>query len=77
MNIYTNIIFFTLHFLPSNLHYSHDIYFGNDFDSFISATMLNMLRFKSSVLFGRHTLLDKSLRVLQLPAHLSDLITNG
>ena len=39
--------------------------------------MLNMLIFKSSVLFGTHTLLDKSLRVLQLPAHLSDLTTNG
>ena len=36
-----------------------------------------MLRFKSSVLFGRHTLLDKSLRVLQLPTDLSKLTTNG
>ena len=35
--------------------------------------MLNMLRFKSSLLFGIHTLLDKSLRVLQAPAHLSNL----
>ena len=31
-----------------------------------------MLRFKSSLLFGIHTLLDKSLRVLQAPAHLSN-----
>ena len=38
--------------------------------------MLNTLRFKSSVLFGTHTLLDKSfrvLRVLQLPTHLTNL----
>ena len=35
--------------------------------------MLNTLRFKSSVLFGIHTLLDKLLRVLQLPTHLSNL----
>ena len=31
-----------------------------------------MLRFKSSVLFGTHTLLDRSLRILQRPAHLSN-----
>ena len=36
-----------------------------------------MLRFKSSVLFGIHTLLDNSLIVLQLPAHLSNLTANG
>ena len=35
-----------------------------------------MLRFKSSVLFGTHTLLDKPLRVLQLPTHLSNLTVN-
>ena len=39
--------------------------------------MLNMLRFKPSVLFGTHTLLDKSLRVLQLPTHLCNLTANG
>ena len=39
--------------------------------------MLNKLRFKSSVLFGTHTLLDKSLRVLQLPTHLFKLTENG
>ena len=39
--------------------------------------MLNLLRFKSSVLFGIHTLLDKSFRVMQLPAHLSNLTANG
>ena len=39
--------------------------------------MLNMLRFKSSVLFGAHTLLDKLLRVLQLLTHLSNLTSNG
>ena len=39
--------------------------------------MLSMLRFKSSVLFGTHTLLDKSLRVFQLPTYLSNLTENG
>ena len=32
--------------------------------------MLNTLRYKSSVLFGTHALLDKSLKVLQLPRKL-------
>ena len=39
--------------------------------------MLNTLRFNSSVLFGTHNLLDKSLRVLKPPTHLSNLTTNG
>ena len=39
--------------------------------------MLNTLRFKSSVLFGRHALLDKSLRILKLPTHMSNLTING
>ena len=39
--------------------------------------MLKKLRFKSSVSFGTHILLDKSLRVLQLPTHLSNLTANG
>ena len=43
---------------------------------FIPLIMLNRLRFKSSVYFGTHTLLDMSLRVLQLPTHLSKLTTN-
>ena len=38
--------------------------------------MLNTLRFKSSALFGTHTLLKKSLRVLELPVHLSNLTAN-
>ena len=38
--------------------------------------MLNTLRFKSSVLFGTHNLLDKSFRVLQLPTHLSNITEN-
>ena len=32
-----------------------------------------MLRFNFSVLFGTHTLLLKSLKVLQFPTHLSNL----
>ena len=39
--------------------------------------MLKTLRFKSSALFGTHTLLHRSLKVLQLPAHLSNLTTDG
>ena len=39
--------------------------------------MLDTVRFKSSVLFGTHTLLNKSLRVLQLPTHPSILTANG
>ena len=36
-----------------------------------------MLRFKSSVLFGTHTLLDRSLKLLELPKHLFNLTANG
>ena len=39
--------------------------------------MLKTVRFKSSVLFGTHTLLDRSSKVLQLPIHLSKLTANG
>ena len=49
------------------------MYFVNVFDSFIHAIMLKTLRIKSSVLFGIHTLLDKSFRVLQPPTHQSNL----
>ena len=31
-------------------------------------------RFKSSTLFGTHTLLDQSFRVLQLPTHLCNFV---
>ena len=44
--------------------------------SIIHVIMLNTLRFKSSALFGTNILLDKSLKVLQLPKHLSNLISN-
>ena len=33
--------------------------------------------FKPFVLFGAHALLEKSLRVLQLPTHISNLTANG
>ena len=36
-----------------------------------------MLRFKPSISFGTHALLDKPLRVLQLPTYLSNLTVNG
>ena len=44
---------------------------------FLIHLLLSTLRFKSSVLFGTHTLLDKSLRVLELPTHFSNLTENG
>ena len=39
--------------------------------------MSNILKLRSLVLFGTQTLLDKSLRVLQLPTNLSNLTANG
>ena len=57
-------MFFELQFLPLNLHlHLHDICFVNVFHSFIPVIMLNTLRFKSPVLFGTRTSLDKPLRV--------------
>ena len=46
-------------------------------NSFIPVINLNTLIFKSYVLFGAPTLLEKPLRVLQLPAHLLNLTENG
>ena len=43
----------------------------------IPVIMFNTFRFKSSVLFLTHTLLDKSLIILQLPTHISKLIISG
>ena len=51
--------------------------FAKIFESCIPVITLNMLEFKSSILFGTHTLLDKSLRVLQLPTFLFHLTANG
>ena len=39
--------------------------------------MLKTLRFKSSILFGTQNLLDSSLRVLQLLAHIFELNADG
>ena len=75
---YSTIDLNYIFFYPSNLHlHSHDVCFVNAFDSYISVNMLNTPKFKSSALFGTHSLLDKSLRVLQLPTHLSNLTRNG
>ena len=38
--------------------------------------ILKVIKFKSPVLFGTHTLLNRSLRVLKLTTHLSKLATN-
>ena len=55
----------------SNLHlHSHERYFVV-FGSFMPVIILIALRFKFSIWFGMHTLLDKSIRVLQLPKKLS------
>ena len=71
----TFIVIALLYFLPSNLlMHSHDICFVTVLDSFIPVIMLKTFRFKSSVLFGTHTLLDRSLGVLQ---HLPKLSANG
>ena len=43
------------------------------FDFFFAVIILKTFIFKSSVLFETHALLDKSLRVLQLPTHLYNL----
>ena len=56
----------------------HRIYFANVSDPFIPVIMFETLRSnKSSASFETHTLSDKSLRVLQLPTHLSKLTANG
>ena len=54
----------------------YTVYLINVFDSFIAVITLRTLRFNSSVLFETHTLLDNSLRVLQLPTHLFSLTVN-
>ena len=67
-----------LYFLPSNLNlYSNDKNFMNIFDWLIPAIIMKICIFKSSALFGTHTLLNKPLIVFQLPAHLSNLTANG
>ena len=53
------------------------IYFVKIFDLFIHVIILKTSIFKSYVLFGTHPLLDKSLKVLQLPTHVSNLTANG
>ena len=69
---------FELHCLPPTLlSHSHDICFVNVFDLYISVIIFNTLRFKSYVSFGTHTLLGKSLRVIELPTHVSNLAANG
>ena len=50
--------------------------FASAFDSFIPLIVLKTLRFKSSVLFGIHIFLDKSLSVLQLSINLLKLTSN-
>ena len=52
---------FPLRFLPSNLHlHMHDTCFINIFDSFTRASCWTHL-YLNRVLFGTHTLLDKSI----------------
>ena len=68
---------YTLNYtIKFNLHL-HDIYFVNVCDLYIPVIMVNTLRFKSSVLYGTNTLLDKPLTILKLPTHLSKLPENG
>ena len=52
---------FELHFLPSNLHlHLHDMSLVEIFDLIFPVIIFKKSIFKSSVLFGAHTLLDKS-----------------
>ena len=53
------------------------ISFVKIFDSFFPVIMLKTFVFKSSVLFGIHTLLGQSLKVLPAPIHLSHGTANG
>ena len=50
--------------------------FVNVFDSFSPVILLNVIRFKSSVLCETHTLLDKLFTVLQLPIYMFNLMAN-
>ena len=57
-------LWFQLHFLPSNLHlHLPVISFIKIFNSFFPVNLIKTCIFNSYVLFGTHTLLDKSLRV--------------
>ena len=51
-------LWFELDFVTSLNSHLHETCFANVFDLFISVIRLNKLRFKSSALFGIHTLLD-------------------
>ena len=68
---------YTFHFKFDLRLHLQDNCFANVFDSFIPVIMLNIFRFTSSVFFGTHALLDKSLKVLQFPTHISKLTTSG
>ena len=80
INIYCcsriDLSYISFHQSNTSLH-SHNKCFVTVIDSFIPVIMLNTLRFKSCVSLGSYTLLDKSLRVLQLSTHLSNLTRNG
>ena len=47
------------------------------FDSFLPIIILKICTFNVPVLFGTHTFLEKSIRVLKLLTYLSDLTVNG
>ena len=53
------------------------IYFVKIFNLFIHVIILKTSIFKSYVSFGKHPLLDKSLKVLKLTTHVSNLNANG
>ena len=65
------------HFLRQFYIYICVIYILFIYDLFIPVIISSTCKCKSSVSFGTHTLLDKSSRVLQVPAHLSRLTANG
>ena len=66
--ILVRVTFSTIEFTYTFVWY---ICLVNIFDIFVPVIILNTFRFKYSVLFGTHILLDRSLRVLQIPVHLT------
>ena len=72
--ILISITFSTIKFIYFK---SHELCFVNVFHSFVLLIILKSISFTSSVSFGKHVLLAKSLRVLRRRWHLSKLIING
>ena len=78
MDIYLYFIFdlnYIFHHQVYISRYMEYVFFSVS-DSFILVIMLKTLKFTSPVLFRTHIPLEKSLRVLPIPLHLSKLTKN-